>query len=410
MLDDNIAFKPIDFGADTGATPAPAPLSFTPPTDSGVAQYNNSEQENASMAPVLNNLTSVSEPVSEQLEIETAIEPEPVVKPVDEPVAELAAGPVSEIAASEPSGTEPVPIIEPVAPARPVSPITGYNAPVETQTTKRPTLIYYVMLILLIALSIFTLWLYQSKNGAVLPDLAATNGTETTVTDTEKTETNIPSPFVNTVEPQKADEPAPAPVIEPEASAPVVDTPEIVDETPVPMVEPEPVAVVTDVESEPVVEPEPVAVDVTVTDEPENVVVESPFVDLRTVATYEPEKPRIPTEEEVLARKPGYGVSTDEKVFVAAPEYETESVATTVDIDETYSPDTDVQPMPINAPGNAPEIVASEVLEASVESEPETCAGGAPADENGCCPGEDYMYTVDGYMCCTDDDCMPPLN
>ena len=395
ILDDNIAFKPIDFGTpETDSTPAPAPLSFTPPVDT--APTIETENNNV-VAPMLDNLTSVSEPVVESEQIDVATNIEPVVAPVVEPV------PVAEITPAETIETEPV--VEPIAPVRPVSPITGYNSAVEPQTPKKPTLIYYLMLIVLIALSIFTLWLYQSKNGAVLPDLAATKASNSPVAEPAAVETNVPSPFVNTSVETVNTAVATAPV-EPAkpAAEPIKET--VIEEAPAPVAEPEPVAVVAAPES-PVVEP--VAVDVSVDAEPDNVVVESPFVDLRTVATYEPEKPRIPTEEEVLARKPGYGVSTDKKVFVAAPEYETESVATTVDIDETYSPDTDVQPMPINAPGNAPEIVASEVLETSVESEPETCAGGAPADENGCCPGENYMYTADGYMCCTDEGCMPPL-
>ena len=395
VLDENIAFKPIDFDAsNTYAQPAPvapsetrepvvapAPLSFTPPSENVPEQ----SDDNTNNAPMLDNITSVTETET----IETAVDetptvmPEPVVEP--EPIAEI-------------TPAEPIPVAEPVAPVRPVSPITGDTInQTEVRYTKRPTLLYYIMLILLIALSIFTLWLYQSRNGATLPEITApTPTTETAKPKPTVAETNIPSPFVNPV----TDKPVePAVVAEPEQ----VSEPEPIAEEVAPVVEPEPVAVTVS-EPEPIAEePEPVAVDVVATPEPDNVTVESPFVDLRTVANYEPEKKPIPTEEEVLARKPGYSVSQNEKMFVAAPDYDTETV---VEQSATFSPDTDVQPMPV-VEDNIPEIVASDVVVG--ESEPVTCADGAAADEYGCCPGEIYLYTADGYMCCAGDDCFPPL-
>lgn len=410
ILDDNIAFKPIDFDAPVNSAPrsepspsysepvAPAPLSFTPPTSSAPVPENNTEETSV---PMLDSLTPVEQPA----ELENTFVVEPAVEPApadvnNEPVGTAAQmpEPVAEI-----ETIEPVASVEPIAPARPVSPITG-NTITQTDVhyAKKPTFIYYIMLILLIALSIFTLWLYQTKNGAVLPDLAATTTTtapETAepATDTKKNnETNIPSPFVNPT----VDKAEPATVSEPE---PIVES--TAQEEPAPVVEPEPVAVaVSEIESEPIAaEPEPVAV--VATPEPDNISVESPFVDLRTVANYEPEKKPIPTEEEILARKPGYSVSQNEKMFVAAPEYDSETV-----VESNYSPDTDVQPMPVATHGGAPEIVASEVLESDVVSgEVETCSDGAAPDANGCCAGETYMYTSGEYMCCVDGDCFPPL-
>ena len=410
VLDDNIAFKPIDFNSTDAEVVepkrvepvvAPTPLSFTPPSDTGVSQYNDTDvhQENNYDAPVLDNLTSVQP------------EPEPEnVAPVVEPVAfnagivdvnEQPAPLVSETIVEEPVPTpvveqvEPIAAVEPVTPVRPVSPI-GHNVnQTEVQYSKKPTFIYYLMLILLIGLSIFTLWLYQKKNGTVMPDLAVTTATSDTsdTVKSETTETNIPSPFV------KADDEK----VETASVAETVNEPEPVVEATEPVVEPEPVAVVA---SEPVAEPEPVPVKES---EPVNVSVESPFVDLRTVATYEPEKKPIPSEAEILARKPGYNVSQNEKMFVASPEYDTETLVESVsdsgvNIDATYSMDVDVQPTPV------PEIVASEVSNVELNAtEPEGCASGMPADENGCCPGEEYSYTDDGYMCCADDGCFPPL-
>ena len=396
ILDDNIAFKPIEFdahknnavrdvSAESYAEPvvAPAPLSFTPPSNSNTSETRADE----SAMPMLDSLTTV-----EQIEPNS----DETISVVESNVDAADAGVVAPVKPAPESVTEietveQITPIEPVTPVRPVSPISG-NVTVQTDVryNKKPTLVYYIMLILLIILSVFTLWLYQSKNGAVLPDLAATNDTpETaTVTEPEPTETNIPSPFVApTVDTQK-----PVVVIESEtitAETPVADTETVAEPEPEPVVVSEP---------EIVNESEPVSVDVVA--EPDNVVVESPFVDLRTVANYEPDRKPIPTEEEILSRKPGYSVSQNDKMFVAAPEYETETV-----VSSNYSLDTDVQPMPATMIGGAPEIVASEVL----ESVSETCSDGEPADEYGCCSGEIYIYTADGYMCCVGDDCFPPL-
>ncbi len=389
ILDENIAFKPIDFGVSENPTPsfvtpnepdvAPAPLSFTPQVDTHGPENDGVLD---APAPMLDSLTTVTEPTIAETGIEIQEQqPEPVIEPM--PAVEPA--PVAQ--------SEPIVSIEPIAAARPVSPITGYNAQVDTKTTRRPTLVYYIMLILLIALSIFTLWLYQSKNGAVLPDLATTTVASGDNDKPVVTESNIPTPFVR-VENEIPETKQAEPVVIPEPVKEIVPEPAPV------VAKPEPVAV--DVEKvEPVFVSEPVAViDVAVTEDvPDDVVVESPFVELRTVANYEPEKKPIPTEEEILARKPGYSVSQNEKMFVAAPEYETETV-----VSANYSMDTDVQPMPATI-DDVPEIVASDV----VELDQETCADGAPADRYGCCAGETYMYTADGYMCCVEGDCFPPL-
>ena len=390
VLDDNIAFKPIDFNAagDTHVAPmvTPEPLSFTPPSGTDTTP-NNLESENA--APMLDSLTSVSQPTTEErIDVTATVEP---ASPDASVVTDSPEQTIDVVVETQPA---PEPIhVEPITPVRPVSPITGSDvSSTDVRYTKRPTLIYYVMLILLIGLSIFTLWLYQQKNGAVVPDLAATtvaSDITTKSTTGEIQETNIPSPFVNV----DADQKEPEPVVEPASVETVVPdaVAEVVDDTPIQdvpaVVESEPVAVAVEPE------PEPVAQE----SESVNVSVDSPFVDIRTVATYEPEKKPIPTEEEILARKPGYSVSQQDKMFVAAPEYDTE---TNVSSYNDYSLDTDVQPI------NVPEIVTSEVGAVVTDT---GCANGASADEYGCCPGEIYLYTQDGYMCCSDDDCFPPL-
>lgn len=427
ILDENIAFKPIDFNTnDSVARSAPAepvvapvPLSFTPPTDdtdSGRITVEENTIENET--PVLDNLTSVDAPVvDEKVELETNIEPTPFDQ---ESVTDVESETVTEITPVEPVATveaiEPIEPVAPIAPVRPVSPITGYNAAAgDEQRAKRPTLLYYIMLILLIALSIFTLWLYQKKNGAVVPDLAVTSGETEKVADTatgKNAETNIPSPFIATTteRTEKVETKSDTKVVkEAETAVDTVTAAEPVVEPTEP--EPEPVAVAVS-ETVAVVEPEPEPVAVVA--KSKDVTVESPFVELRTVATYEPEKKPIPTEEEVLARKPGYNVSQNEKMFVAAPQYDTEKKIESDDesfVDATYSMDVDVQPIPVVE--NVPEIVASEVVDTTPavvdETESGGCANGAPADGNGCCPGEEYSYTDDGFMCCADDGCFPPL-
>ena len=400
ILDDNIAFKPINFDAVSDPAPvrehvnpdvAPAPLSFTPPSDSSSDQYKQEiEQHVEDSAPMLDSLTSIDQPTADSLDIQISVD-ESAHSDTDtmstnpEPNTDVQPAPVPEIVPAA-----PVVAIEPV---RPVSPVAE-NIIVETDTrhTKKPTLVYYLMLILLIGLSIFTLWLYQQKHAAVLPDLAATTNVSKTTSESTAGATNIPSPFVD------------AGVKAEPVAAPVVDNTEVAiadnDTTSAVVVaEPEPVAVSVSV-PEPIVEPEPVAI---VDAEP---VVESPFVELRTIADYEPEKQSIPSEEEILARKPGYSVSQQDKMFVASPDYNTDAMpAPAVNENVAYSMDLDVQPMP--ATDMVPEIVASEVTETSDDI---SCSDGAPADENGCCRGEEYMYTADGYMCCVNNgDCFPPL-
>ena len=423
ILDDNIAFKPIDFNAvEESSAPvaepvtkpvepvvAPVPLSFAPPSDSTSSTYESNDDvaefrtENAT--PMLDSLTTVTESQPEEhIEVETTVETEPgdtVVTEVDTPAETLETIETTQtVPVTEITEIEPVAPIEPIASARTVSPIANTVIQTDVRYTKKPTLVYYVMLILLIGLSIFTLWLYQKRNGTVMPDLAMPTAASESVEQKDiasATETNIPAPTMNTVV-EKVDVVS---VAEPEPE------PEPIIETPVPVAEPEPVAVVA------VSEPEPVAVDVAES-EPVNVVAESPFVNLRTVATYEPEKKPIPSEEEVLARKPGYNVSQNERMFVAAPDYDSDVVSesvtddTVVNIESTYSMDTDVQPT--LAEGYVPQIVASEVttVSSTETDEGNGCATGSP-DEYGCCPGEEYMYTEDGFMCCAGDDCFPPL-
>ena len=371
-LDDEMAFKPIDFGAvkntpvadnhdDADDEIAPAPLSFVPPASE--REIVDDEPNKTPSAPMLDSLTSVPEPNP----VEPFVEEDSELPVVEEAPAPIAVEPV----------VAPVAPVAPVASVRPVSPITGTATPVSDHKSQKPTLMYYIMLILLILLSIGTLWLYQKTvgdNGST-PNLMAT-ATETTVVEpsvtTEKVvdKKEVVAPVVaepNIVKPVVVETPASVVAAEPEPVPVSVVKPEPI------IFEPEP----TVMEPEPIVaEPEPVAVftepPVVVT-EPEEIIVESPFITLEPAATYEPEPVRIPTEEEIMASKPGYNVSQNDKMFVASPDYDTEIV---------YAEE--------------PEPVES------------VCDGGAAPDSLGCCPGETYTYTDDGFMCCNGTECFPP--
>ena len=143
-----------------------------------------------------------------------------------------------------------------------------------------------------------------------------------------------------------------------------------------PEIEPEPIPVTPAVpvqvadEVVPTVEipATPAPVEEEVVAEPDVVPVEpeSPFLTDETVVATPP-KPII----DMVVDKPAYNVSQNEKMFVAAPEYETDVVA---------------------------------------QEEIETCADGAAPDADGCCAGEELVDMGDGtLMCCSADECFPPM-
>lgn len=94
-------------------------------------------------------------------------------------------------------------LIRPVAPGKPASathddaqdmvrpqmPITHVVQNTTNQQTRKPNLLYYILLLVLIALSVFTLWLYQRSNVSVdaVPELA----TDTNVVVSAKTDAKV---------------------------------------------------------------------------------------------------------------------------------------------------------------------------------------------------------------------------
>ena len=523
ILDEDIAFKPIEFGVSSPVERADdkenaqmyenviddKPLSFTPPIDNNqastdtvpesqrgpinitpVTDDSDETDTRINSGPVLDTIRSVDMPTpreTDTTDFDTELShkpreeslPESHVEPETNNMASGAAWPESGRAAETPM-PQTTPIMEnnmsqinqnanqapravndmqrPVPPAatlagaaavRPVSPITGNNAPTNP-APRKPTFIYYVMLILLIGLSIFTLWLYQKNTdkGGV-PDLATTVA-EIDETNVVESETDVQSPFIPVEETVQVTE---TEVVEP------------IDVTPTPVAEPEPLP---ESEPEPVVVPEP---EPAVEPEPADVVIESiDIISDDTVVATEPEQ-HIPTEAEILASKPAYNVSQNENMFVAAPEYDTETLqqpTTTSDQATVQKPVTQVtsqttivseqsmpEPTPVVtealtefavAPQQGtlsdavynqtssfetvnnyndtyeqtdefvPQSVTSEVWTQQVPVEQANdlpmCPDGTAPDINGCCAGEIYTNMGDkGFNCCpeTGGDCFPPL-
>lgn len=416
ILDDEIAFKPIEFGAPMAVAPVPAPteemekeevkfepipapLSFAPPVAADVVEEVTERPIDVrpvvtETQPVLQSMTPIAE---ENTEIfETVAQAAPVAAPVEFTPVTRAAQEVPDVA--------PAPIDSSF---RPVSPITG--APVAAAGGKdvaagraqKPTVLYYVMLVALIVLSIFTLWMYQRNSADTMPNLSA------------KTAEEVVAPVVEVQEVEPVPEPEPVVIPEPE---PIVIEPEPVPVV-VPEVEVEPVPVVVET---PEIAPEPVEVKVGPAPAPVEEPA-SPFID----------------EAAIIASKPAYNVSQNENMFVAADDYDDgetvavkyEDVESILPVVEYKEPAVVTAPAPVSVVApvySAPTVAApvdtssefvlqsatSQVYPADADEVVETCADGNTPDINGCCSGEVFTDMEDGtFACCTPDglDCFPPM-
>ena len=213
---------------------------------------------------------------------------------------------------------------------RPMSPIQHDEKP-RPVGTKRSGVGYYFLLILLIALSIFTLWLYQKKNGGTVPFLGLG----------EKVEVVEPDEPVNLYEEPDVPVVAPTPVDVYEPDKPV-------------WVEPEPA---------PIVAPAPV-------DKP--IEVRYPNDDI--LRGGEPDVRVIESEEDVLARKAPYGVSRDDKpilVEVTEPVVEIVTEEPVIEVTTVTAPDVIVEEnvvsVPMPAMGEDVETVVEYANPANVE-------------------------------------------
>lgn len=380
ILDEEIAFKPIEFTTksaptspiDSSDTPsavdAPSPLSFAPPvsdTPTSVPQ----QAQPAPVSPVLDSMRAVD---SEQTSNNVApIEAKPVVD------GQNYANPA------------PMPEVSPAprtSDFRPVSPITGGNGTYTANAssdgkTRRPTLVYYVMLFALIVMSIFTLWLYQKNASNTVPDITAAVKQDVAPQPVETVVPTEPEPVTATVEPE--------PVVVPPLPA-EPDEFETVDI--VPAISESEMIQVSEIEPEPVDET------------PEN-----PFI---PTITPEPEPVVAPEPEPVaepVVNKPAYNVSQNEKMFVAAPDYDT-------DVQPYYSVNDSAyyttQNEPVAPSYDVPAVAPDTTLPQVVTSEIITCDDGSLPNIDGCCGGEIFTDMEDGtFACCSPDgiDCFAPI-
>lgn len=181
-MNEDIAFKPINF--DTPAVPVmdtqdehPAPV-FTPTpifedseSETEVEEFDAPDITNiAEQRPVLESMTPVQDIVEENKPVLESMTP--VMEPAIEQQQPIDVHPVE----------APAPLSEPVPPVvqnsavPPVVPpvVNTYNAEVSSTTSRsKPTFIYYLLLVILIVLSVFTLWLYQKNMGTSEPLLTA---------------------------------------------------------------------------------------------------------------------------------------------------------------------------------------------------------------------------------------------
>lgn len=121
--------------------------------------------------PVLEEKSEITESVEERPVLETVV-PVPQdfdIEPAEQPKQEESA--------------------EPVSPVEPITPVVNtFQAPVEVKSEhSKPGFIYYVLLLVLIALSVFTLWLYQKNMTTDTTPVLTAVASDTTVA-TQKAE------------------------------------------------------------------------------------------------------------------------------------------------------------------------------------------------------------------------------
>ena len=461
IIDEDIAFKPIDFGSGSDSnddeyqtnvqveeqpavsfepipgipdvpsavdTPAIQPVEFNPPTSFDSFESSESTDSDYGTPGVFNPTPIVEENGTEYetltgwgddsgvvADVNTSFSDtgasETLAEEFQMPIAPAPVTPVTPVVDNEKtfSEIEPAPVDSGMRPVSPITPDVPV-APSDTDTNitiqrSKPSFVYYILLILLIGLSVFTLWMYQKSTNGNLPELGAKTQVEETITEpvVAEPEVQIVEPVVAepvVVEPEYVE---PEPVIEEPVVEPVVEEPIVEPE----YVEPEPVI------EEPVVEPESEVVPDTTS--------ASVIKSLRYTEEV-PEPVVVETEEEILAKKPAYGVSQNEKMFVS--EYESDSDMNTaldfvaydtgvVTYDEPSVVTTTTYESEEIIEYNEPDVYADDVfVEEVVEEDVEMCADGGYPSPEGCCSGEVYTHVGNGeYVCCAQStgECFPPM-
>lgn len=327
ILNENIAFKPIIFDAPTFDE-----------SNEIVPVVNDVPVETPENKPVLETLAPVeSEPVfTPQPILEEDIKEKPVletIKPVEEmPEPVAAPAPVA-------------PAVEPVIPVAPI--VNNFQTPVEPKQEKStPGFLYYMLLIVLILLSVFTLWLYQKNMETdVMPVLTAKTSESQIV------------------------EPAAVVATEPVATVTVDEDSAFLDEEPVvaetAIAEPEPIVepeieeeiIEEEIDEEPIMEStvvEPVIEETVAVDEAP-VVIDAVPGRLNTSGINSAEEPVSVSEDEILAAKPVYepgakydNMFVNENDMISEPEYTEEDVIYYDDADVFYDTEEAAYPNEMN--------------------------------------------------------------
>lgn len=272
ILNDNIAFKPISFDdekhednieteddadKDDVVVEKETPVSFVPPKsimdvvsvpekydassdtvkfddvfsegvsdevkyDADVPEEKTDSEDWTGVEAAIKDMDDEEDKNDVEIKEHDAIDVRPVVGAVEtvpEPVAEPA------VSIEQPL-VEPrvVPIVDNVSEtARPTLPLGVTHVVPDVSATPikhKPNLLYYVLLLVLIALSVFTLWLYQRSNvvGNGMPELIAANGVVVSqnsgdIAKSEDVAEDDASPFIETQDAQEQKEPQSGSVI-----------------------------------------------------------------------------------------------------------------------------------------------------------------------------------------------------
>ena len=230
------------------------------------------QQKDADVSPVLEKDVQTPEIVAAEEKIEEYTEPALNVTPVVKSETENAAI-VAPVAV-------PTPAEKLVRPASPAGTAPVVNAPEVSQQHHKPNVLYYVLLLVLIALSVFTLWLYQRSN-------VTDSGAPSLVPETQEVVQTAAEPVAA----------APAPVVEDTDVAPVSVTEDDTD----PFV----------ASGEEIKEPDSSKIE-EIAEKSLNKVAEAADINTQEVETEEQQDSEEETVEPTVVNKPEYKVTADE--------------------------------------------------------------------------------------------------
>ena len=336
IMNENIAFKPISFETpviETSQTPEPVfdnqnilsenatdteteneitnipdiketrPVleSMTPLSNDDNKNYNNTESNAVEQKPVLESMTAIEPAIHTPIQNYTS----------------------DDITNNTPNVQDTVP--QQYAGVAPVAPVANtFNAQITEQNSRsKPSFLFYFLLIVLIGLSVFTLWMYQKRIDTTGQPVLTTAIQEqieavpekpvvaesVSVTEPVQTEPEEEFVFDDETESVTENEPVEAVEQEPIVEEPEpVEEPEIIEEPSEIIEEPVPEPSIDDTESAPKEEAEPEIV------EPEQSAEEEPETNEEIVEG-------SATETEI--NKPEYEVgSKDDNIFVSEQEYQ----------------------------------------------------------------------------------------